>query len=90
MKKYFFILYIFPLLSFAQELTTTLSRNPVAVGEQFQISFSTNGDMSSLELLVSGVRILSGPNQSSSSSVQVINGQFSQSKTVLQLLRYCS
>ena len=83
MKKCFFILYLLPFLSFAQELTTTVSRNPVAVGEQFQISFSTNGDIEQFRApSFNGLRILSGPNQSSSSSVQVINGQFSQSKTV--------
>ena len=83
MKKCFFILYILPFLSFAQELTTTVSKNPVAVGEQFQISFSTNGDIEQFRApSFNGLRILSGPNQSSSSSVQVINGQFTQSKTV--------
>ncbi len=83
MKKCFLILYLLPLLSFAQELTTTVSRNPVAVGEQFQISFSANGDIEQFRApSFNGVRILSGPNQSSSSSVQMINGQFSQSKTV--------
>lgn len=83
MKKYFFILYLLPFLSFAQELTTTVSRNPVAVGEQFQISFSANGDIEQFRApSFNGLRILSGPNQSSSSSVQMINGQFSQSKTV--------
>ena len=83
MKKCFFILYLLPFLSFAQELTTTVSKNPVAVGEQFQISFSTNGDIEQFRApSFNGLRILSGPNQSSSSSVQVINGQFSQSKKV--------
>ena len=82
MKKHFFILYLLPFLSFAQELTTTVSRNPVAVGEQFQISFSANGDIKQFRAPnFNGLRILSGPNQSSSTSVQMINGQFSQSKT---------
>ena len=83
MKKYFFISYIFPLLSFAQELTTTVSRNPVAIGEQFQISFSANGDIEQFRApSFNGLRILSGPNPSSSTSVQIINGQYTQSKTV--------
>ena len=83
MKKCFFILYLLPFLSFAQELTTTVSRNPVAVGEQFQISFSANGEIEQFRPpSFNGLRILSGPNQSSSSSVQMINGQFSQSKIV--------
>lgn len=83
MKKYFLILYLLPFLSFAQELTTTVSRNPVTVGEQFQISFSANGDIDRFRApSFNGLRILSGPNQSSSSSVQMINGQFSQSKTI--------
>ena len=83
MKKYFFISYIFPLLSFAQELTTTVNRNPVAIGEQFQISFSANGDIEQFKApSFNGLRILSGPDPSSSTSVQIINGQYTQSKTV--------
>ena len=83
MKKHFFILYLLPFLSFAQELTTTVSRNPVAVGEQFQISFSANGSIEQFRApSFNGLRILSGPNKSSSSSFQMINGQISQSKTV--------
>ena len=83
MKKCFFILYLVPFLSFAQELTTTVSKNPVAVGEQFQISFSANGDIEQFRApSFNGLRILSGPNKSSSSSIQIINGQSLQSKKV--------
>lgn len=83
MKRNLFILLLLPFLSLAQELTTTVSRNPVAAGEQFQISFSANGEIEQFRAPnFNGLRILSGPNQSSSSSVQMINGQFSQSKTV--------
>ena len=83
MKRNLFILLLLPFLSLAQELTTTVSRNPVAVGEQFQISFITNGEIEQFRAPnFNGLRILSGPNQSSSSSFQMINGQFSQSKTV--------
>tara|TARA_B100001115_G_scaffold162921_1_gene138815 strand:+ start:680 stop:2443 length:1764 start_codon:yes stop_codon:yes gene_type:complete len=82
-KRNLFILLLLPFLSLAQELTTTVSRNPVAAGEQFQISFSANGEIEQFRAPnFNGLRILSGPNQSSSSSVQMINGQFSQSKTV--------
>ena len=83
MKKCFFILFLVPFLSFAQELTTTVSKNPVAVGEQFQISFSANGSIEQFRApSFNGLRILSGPNKSSSSSYQIINGQISQSQTV--------
>ena len=83
MKRNLLILLLLPFLSLAQELTTTVSRNPVAAGEQFQISFSANGEIEQFRAPnFNGLRILSGPNQSSSSSVQMINGQFSQSKTV--------
>lgn len=83
MKKYLLILFLLPFLSLGQELTTSVSRNPVSVGEQFQISFSANGSMEQFRAPnFDGLRILSGPNQSSSSSVQMINGKFSQSKTV--------
>lgn len=83
MKRNLFILLLLPFLSLAQELTTTVSRNPVAAGEQFQISFSASGNIEQFRAPnFNGLRILSGPNQSSSSSVQMINGKFSQSKTV--------
>lgn len=54
----------------------------VSLGEQFEISFSVNGNGSSfIGPPISGFAVLSGPNPSTSSSVQIINGQMSQSIT---------
>ena len=54
----------------------------ISLGEQFEISFSVNGNGSSfIGPQISGFAVLSGPNPSTSSSVQIINGQMSQSIT---------
>ena len=54
----------------------------ISLGEQFEISFSVNGNGSSfIGPPISGFAVLSGPNPSTSSSVQIINGQMSQSIT---------
>ena len=83
MKNFFYILIILPLVSLSQEITTLVDKNLVEVGEQFQISFSANDEMKEFRApSFNGLRIISGPNKSSSSSVQVINGDFTQSKTV--------
>lgn len=83
MKNILFILLIFPFWTLSQEFTTSVSKNPVSAGEQFQISFTADGDIDQFRAPnFDGLRILSGPNQSSSSSVQMINGSFSQTKSV--------
>ena len=83
MKNFFYILIILPLVSLSQEITTLVDKNLVEVGEQFQISFSANDEIKEFRApSFNGLRIISGPNKSSSSSVQVINGDFTQSKTV--------
>ena len=83
MKKVIFIYFMIPILSIGQTLTTTVNKNPVSVGEQFQVSFSADSDIEEFKAPnFNGLRVLSGPNQSSSSSVQMINGKFSQSKTI--------
>jgi len=52
----------------------------VSLGEQFEISFSVNGNGSSfIGPQITGFAVLSGPNPSSSSNVQIINGQMTQS-----------
>lgn len=62
----------------AQSLSASVSRNPVAVGEQFQLTFSLNATGNNFEgPPLSDFFVLSGPNQSS--SVQIINGNISQS-----------
>jgi hypothetical protein len=64
--------------SIAQSLSASVSRNPVAVGEQFQLTFTLNASGSNFEgPSLSDFFVLSGPNQSS--SVQIINGNISQS-----------
>ncbi len=61
-----------------QSLSASVSRNPVAVGEQFQLTFSLNATGNNFEgPSLSDFFVLSGPNQSS--SVQIINGSISQS-----------
>jgi hypothetical protein len=65
-------------LSMAQSLSASVSRNPVAVGEQFQLTFTLNANGNNFEgPSLSDFFVLSGPNQSS--SVQIINGSISQS-----------
>ncbi len=64
----------------AQEavLTASVSRNQVAVGEQFQVSYSLNGNGGNFRSPeIKDFAILSGPNQSSSMSF--VNGNMSQS-----------
>lgn len=52
----------------------------VEVGERFRIQFSVNAKGSNFELgETGGMSILSGPNQSSSSSIQIVNGNMSKS-----------
>ena len=77
-----FIIILFPLLAISQELKLSVSKNPVAVGEEFRIEFSIEGSASEFKgPSLNGLRKLSGPNQSSSSSMQIINGKVSSSKT---------
>lgn len=85
-KRGFYI--IFLLLFVAQsvwagkEVTfTARSRQQVLVGQQFQILFevNANGRNFTPPADFGGLEILSGPNTSSSSSIQFINGKMSQS-----------
>lgn len=82
MKRWLVILLISPTILFGQSLKLSISKNPVAVGEQFRIDFIFEGDASNFRgPTLNGLRKLSGPNQSSSSSMQIINGKVSRSKT---------
>lgn len=55
----------------------------VEVGEQFMVSFSLNARPSSFNPPdMKDFNVLSGPNQSSSTSIQIINGKSSQSNTI--------
>jgi hypothetical protein len=65
---------------YAQEpsLTATLSESNVAVGDQFEISFSLNTNGRNFQTpAFSDFQVLSGPNQST--SMQFVNGQMTQS-----------
>ncbi|MFW5758105.1 MAG: BatD family protein [Bacteroidota bacterium] len=54
----------------------------VVTGERFQVSFQINARPSNFEAPeFSGFRVLSGPNQSSSTSVQIINNQTTRTVT---------
>ncbi|MFN3557136.1 MAG: BatD family protein [Bacteroidales bacterium] len=65
----------------AQEIQVTSSApSQVAVGERFRLSFQVNAQPSDFTPpAFSGFRVLSGPSQSSSSSMQIINGQTTRS-----------
>ncbi len=63
--------------SFAQKLVAQVSKNKVAVGEVFQVSFTVNGSMSNFRAPAMGdFDVYSGPNQST--SMQITNGSMSQ------------
>lgn len=67
----------------AQEVEFSASAPPVvAVGEQFRLTYSLNSSGSDLRLPDLGkFQLVSGPSTSSSSSVQIINGQMTQTRS---------
>lgn len=61
---------------------TAQATNVVEVGEQFRLIFSVNAKGSDLKMpSLKDFNVLSGPSTSSSTSMQVINGQVSQSSS---------
>lgn len=73
-----FTLLLFFNLSFAQELTVSASKTKLAVGEQFQITYSLNTSGNGFRHpSFNDFDVYSGPNQST--SMQIINGAMSQS-----------
>ncbi len=77
MKRIILILFVFiSTLSFAQKLSVSADKNPAIVGEQILIQYSidTKGDKFKSPNF-SGLRVLSGPNPSTSSSYTFINGK---------------
>jgi len=83
-KQIIFIPLFFPILIHAQNVSVT-AEGPgvVEVGEQFVISFIVNAKPSNFQAPdMKDFYVLSGPNQSTSSSFQFINGKTSQSMTV--------
>lgn len=70
----------------AQSFTASVSKNPVGVNEQFQLSFTLNSSGSSFKAPpLNDFMVLSGPNQST--SMQFINGSMSQSFTLSYILQ---
>lgn len=80
--RYLFLLCLcWPLWLMAQDEVqfTTSSKSTVELGEQFRIVFELNADGSRFTGPgFEGLRVLSGPMTSSSSSIQIINGQMSR------------
>ena len=77
MKNIIFILFLFiSTISFGQKLKVTADKNPAIVGEQILIQYSIDkkGDKFKSPNF-SGLRVLSGPNPSTSSSYTFINGK---------------
>ncbi|MFM7767567.1 MAG: BatD family protein, partial [Bacteroidota bacterium] len=75
-----------PVDSYGQSLTASVNRNTVGVDEQFQATFTLNGSASSFTPPnFSDFMLLSGPNQST--SMQIINGAFSQSVSYSYILQ---
>jgi hypothetical protein len=74
------VAFLLPVLSFAQVTFKATAPRVVAVGEQFRLSYSVNAKGSNFSQPDFGkFSVLSGPNVSSSSSVQIINGNMTQS-----------
>lgn len=86
MKPYLTVLFIFLLLPFsavwAQDDVqfTGVTKQVVGVGERFTVVYEINGDGSNfIGPNFGALQVLSGPNTSTSSSVQYINGRMQQS-----------
>ncbi len=72
---------LFPLLLFGQDeiAFTASSRAEVGLGEQFRIVYELNADGSRFNGPdFEGLRVVTGPMTSTSSSIQIINGQMSR------------
>lgn len=81
-----YLLYLLLFFGSVNELTSqeikfvATSPQKVSVGSRFNVSYSINAQGSNLQLpSFRDFRLLSGPNQSQSQSMQFINGQMSQS-----------
>lgn len=74
------LLMVFSSLVSGQELTATVSKNQVAVGEQFVVSFRFNSKAATFQApKFAGFRITSGPNRQS--DMRMVNGRVSSSIT---------
>ncbi|MFW5793434.1 MAG: BatD family protein [Bacteroidota bacterium] len=87
MKRYLLIfsviIFVLNIKLYAEDINIEASApSEVALGERFRIAFSMNANPSEFSPpSFANFRILSGPNQSSSSSVQVINGKVTKSQS---------
>lgn len=80
----FLILLNFNLL--AQSFSASVSRNPVSVGERFELTFSTDQEGTNFRAPdIRNFQILSGPN--TSQSVSIVNGQMSRSVSYTYILQ---
>jgi hypothetical protein len=81
---FIFVFLLFPFTSTAAEVKFTASApSVVTVGEQFRLTYTVNIRTSDLRLPDLGnFQLLSGPGTSSSSSVQIINGEVTQTQSV--------
>ncbi len=84
MKKYiFFLIFISGLfrITYAEEIKFYASApTTVGSGQQFAVTFTVNAAASNFKApSFKGFSVLSGPNQSSSSSMQIVNGKMNQS-----------
>src|ERR1700741_391667 len=82
----FLILFLLTATSvFSQKFTAQVSKNKVAAGEMFQLTFSVNASASNFKAPnLSDFDVYSGPNQST--SMQIINGNMSQSISLSYVL----
>lgn len=89
MKKILLLLILFIRLIYPQTFTVSVSNTTVAEGERFEVSFTFQGtDINSLSNFTppnfGGLKVISGPNQST--SMQIINGNVSASRTLSYFL----
>ncbi len=70
----------------AQELTATVTPNPVSIGERFQVSFSSSAAMANFRAPdFEGLTLVGGPMQSQ--SVRIVNGAMAQSISYTYILQ---
>lgn len=70
----------------AQELTATITPNPVSVGERFQVSFTSSAAMSGFRAPEFGsLTLVGGPMQSQ--SVRIVNGAMAQTVSYTYILQ---
>ncbi len=81
LQLFAFLIVCLPLTLSAQNTTLTASsRSKVEVGEQFQIVYELNAEGTGFKgPAFNGLRVYTGPMTSTSSSIQIINGQMNRS-----------